>query len=223
MSQYMPAVKRYRPDQINQFRAARFSIVRGLIADILSSQPECSVIDIGGTLEYWRTLGADLDWSRVKVRLVNLTAGSNDFAGVTSEVGDARRMPQFADRSFDLVHSNSVIEHVGRWGDMASMASEVRRLAPRYFVQTPYFWFPIEPHARFPLLHWMPESWRYRILMRRTCGFWQQQPDLGRAVAAIQSAVIVDKAQLRYLFPDAKISFERYYGLPKSLMAIKQG
>ncbi len=221
MDGYMPKVTHYRPDQSNSFRLNRFAIVRRLINEILQTKRECNVLDIGGTPAYWTTLGANLDWNRVKVRLVNLTAGSTDFHGLVCEVGDARRLPQFADSSFDLVHSNSVIEHVGRWGDMESMATEVRRLANRYFVQTPNFWFPLEPHARFPLLHWMPESWRYRILMNRTCGFWQQQPNLGRAVTAIQSACLLDKKQMQFLFPDAKIEIERYLGLPKSLMAVK--
>ena len=119
-------------------------------------------------------------------------------------VGDARRLDQFADLSFDVVHSNSVIEHVGRWEDMAAMAGEVRRLAPRYFVQTPYFWFPIEPHARF---HY---STRSQVLAlphpdeTQHCGFWQRQPDLGRAVSAIQSAKMIDKRQMQFLFPDTK-------------------
>src|SRR5262249_25042732 len=151
--------------------------------------------------------------------LVNLTTSPGTFPGLEVMVGDARRLDQFADLSFDIVHSNSVIEHVGRWDDMAAMAGEVRRLAPRYFVQTPYFWFPIEPHARFPLLHWVPESWRYRIIMKRTCGFWQRQPDLGRAVTTIQSANMIDKQQMQFLFPDAKIVFERFFGFPKSLIA----
>jgi hypothetical protein len=165
--------------------------------------------------------GKELDWKRIHVCIVNLSDNPIEVPGLETIVGDARSLNQFADRSFDVVHSNSVIEHVGRWGDMAAMAAEIRRLAPRYFVQTPYFWFPIEPHARFPLLHWMPESWRYRILMKRACGFWQRQPDLGRAVTAIQSNQMIDKRQMQFLFPDAKISFEWFFGFPKSLIAVK--
>ena len=221
MEKYMPEVVQFRPDEDNSFRANKFILVANIIDKVLKLNQSCKILDIGGTPAYWINLGQNLDWNRVRVTLVNLSAAPTEFLGLECVVGDARRLDQFSDFSFDIVHSNSVIEHVGRWGDMESMAREVRRLAPRYIVQTPYFWFPIEPHARFPFLHWMPESWRYRILMRRACGFWKQQPDLGRAVTAIQSASLLDKQQLRYLFPDAKIVVERFMGMPKSLMAIR--
>ena len=124
--------------------------------------------------------------------------------------------------SFDVVHSNSVIEHVGRWDDMASMAREVRRLAPRYFVQTPYFWFPIGSLTRdFRCSTGCPSSWRYRILLKRTCGFWKQRLDVGEATKAVQSALLLDKRQLQFLFPDAQIVAEKFLGFTKSLVAIR--
>jgi hypothetical protein len=220
----MKQVADFRPDGAdNRFREKRFRLFVEIVDQVLTKNSVCTILDIGGVPEYWSRFGGGLDWSRINVCVVNLNAPAvpTKLPGLKVIVGDARRLDQFADLSFDIVHSNSVIEHVGRWADMTAMAREVRRLAPRYFVQTPYFWFPIEPHARFPLLHWMPESWRYRILMKRTCGFWQQQPDLDRAVMAIQSANMIDKQQMRFLFPDAKIFFERFIGLPKSLIAIR--
>jgi hypothetical protein len=218
----MQRVKHFRPEGAdNRFRAQRFRLFKSLVDDVLSKQQSCRILDIGGTLDYWERFGNELDASRVDISVLNLTTRPEAFPHVKVLVGDARKMGEFSDLSFDVVHSNSVIEHVGRWDDMASMAQEVRRLAPRYFVQTPYFWFPIEPHARFPLLHWMPESWRYRILMKRTCGFWQRREDVGSATRAIQSALLLDKQQMRFLFPDAEIVSERFFGLTKSLIAIR--
>ena len=205
----------------NWFRMRRIRFFKAMINQVLLEKRTCNILDVGGVSEYWTTFGQDLDWSRVHVCLVNLTATKTGRPEILSVAGDARRMKDFQDLSFDLVHSNSVIEHVGRWDDMAAMAEEIRRLAPRYFVQTPYFWFPIEPHARFPFLHWMPESWRYRILMSRTCGFWQKQPDVGSATKAVQSAVLLDKRQMQFLFPDGKIVPEHFLGFTKSLIAIR--
>jgi hypothetical protein len=205
----------------NRFRERRFELVSKMIAEVMSKSGSCRILDVGGSADYWSRYGKKLDWSRVSVCSVNRTVTRTEMAGFQAIRGDARRLDQFANNSFDIVHSNSVIEHVGKWDDMVAMAAEVRRLAPRYFVQTPYFWFPIEPHARFMFFHWFPESWRYRIIMRRRCGFWQQQPDIGRAVNQIQSASMIDKRQMKFLFPDADITFEWFMGLPKSMIAMR--
>jgi Methyltransferase domain len=204
----------------NRFRTRRFRLFRQLVSETLAKRQRCSILDIGGTVSYWSTYGPELDPETVDITVVNIDADEGHFHGIKVIAADACDLKRFNDFSFDIVHSNSVIEHVGRWRNMERMASEVRRLAPKYFVQTPYFWFPIEPHARFPALHWMPEAWRYRILMNRSCGYWQQQKDLGGAMEAVQSAVLLDRRQMQYLFPDSAIVAERVFGLTKSLIAI---
>jgi hypothetical protein len=206
----------------NRFRSGRFRIFRRIVDDVIRENQQCRILDIGGTPSYWETFAASLDWKRVHVTTTNLTVLKTTRPEIKSLAIDARDMKEFGDLSFDIVHSNSVIEHVGRWNEMALMASEVRRLAPRYFVQTPYFWFPIEPHALFPFLHWMPESWRYRILMKRTCGCWQRSTNVGDAVKTIQDALLLDRRQMQFLFPDAEIVSERAFGFTKSLIAVRR-
>jgi hypothetical protein len=205
----------------NSFRRKRFRLFENIIERIIKEKNACRILDIGGEPNYWLSNAASLDWHKLEVRLLNLSAFETRQPGLISVVGDARNMKEYDDLSFDVVHSNSVIEHVGHWSDMVAMANEVRRLAPHYFVQTPYFWFPIEPHARFPMFQWMPESWRYRILMKRTCGFWKRSPDVGSAMTAVQSAVLLDRKQMQFLFSDAKIVSERIFGFTKSLIAIR--
>ncbi len=207
--------------QQNRFRSKRFRLFKELAERVISEKRTCRVLDVGGTPRYWQAFGDDLPWDRLTVSVLNVSSPAVNRPGLVSLVGDARSMKDFDDFSFDVVHSNSVLEHVGKWSDMASMASEIRRVAPRYFVQTPYFWFPIEPHARFPFFHWMPESWRYRIIMNRTCGFWNRQSDLGLAMKEVQDAALLDKRQMAFLFPDARIVAERFFGLTKSLIAIR--
>ena len=67
-------------------------------------------------------------------------------------------MPEFTTGEFDVVFSNSVIEHVGDFDDQRRMADEVRRVGRRFFVQTPNRWFPLEVHTRLPFVHWLPDA-----------------------------------------------------------------
>ncbi len=203
------------------FRRRRFSPFVSLVDEVLSTQETCRILDIGGDRDYWADVEDMLGQRRWHVTLLNLTTSPVEDSRFASIAGDARDISSYADMSFDLVHSNSVIEHVGAWRDMKAMAQEVRRLAPRYFVQTPYFWFPVEPHNSTFFFHWMPELIRVSLLMRRPRGRWGQAPDVDTAMRQIQSAVLLDRRMLATLFPDATIHRERIFGLTKSLVAIR--
>ena len=208
----------YRGSRV--FRRQRFKICLTLIDKVLEQRSNCRIIDIGGSPYYWDNLV-----NLIGTRPLHITLLNRDTFPInqkySSVVGDARCVEMYDDMSFDLVHSNSVIEHVGNWEDMAAMAREVRRLAPMYFLQTPYFWFPIEPHCSTLFFHWMPVPIRISMLMRRPRGTWGQATDVTSAMRQIQSASLLDQRMLSTLFPDATIKAERFLGFTKSLMAVK--
>ncbi len=119
---------------------------------------------------------------------------------------DGRELP-FSDREFDVAYSNSVIEHVVEPADRRALAGEVARVAGRYFVQTPNRWFPVEPHALLPLVHWLP-----RRLGRRLWG-------LGVSDDPFDETLLLGARELSELFPEATIVRERLGPLTKSLVA----
>jgi len=215
-----------RPDDpnslANRFRRARAGRIKTLIETVASERGACRIIDLGGMPDYWDLFDRDfLRACKVKVTLVNTFALAGGDPMFETLVGDACALDGLADGSFDLVHSNSVIEHVGDWTRMEAFARETRRLAPRYYVQTPYFWFPIEPHVSSLFFHWRSEQWRARALMRGPRGFAKQAPDMGAAMRDVQDARLLDKGQFTFLFPDARHFDEQAAGLTKSLIAVR--
>lgn len=207
----------------SRFRQARARRVVELIRAVHAERGEVRIIDLGGEPDYWSRLFDRelLDGCRTRITLVNPQRFEVDDPLFEAAVGDACALPEHADLSFDIVHSNSVVEHVGDWPRMEAFAAEVRRLAPRYYVQTPYFWFPIEPHFSSPFFHWRSEQARARALLRRRHGFAERARDMGQAMRDVQHARLLDKQQFRYLFPDARHIDEKAAGLTKSLIAIR--
>lgn len=210
----------------NYFRARRDNLLREVIAATPRRGDTLEIVDIGGRVAYWQRVGLDfLKAHRARVTLVNLTeselGASDDPTLFATAIGDARAL-SFADNAFDLAHSNSVIEHVGLWGDMVAFASEMQRVAPSHYCQTPNFWFPIEPH--FPLVpfnHWLPNPMRIKLM------HWFPLAHAGRASCISQASYFVDSArllsggQLRAVFPQSELRAERLLLLAKSFTAIK--
>lgn len=59
------------------------------------------------------------------------------------------------------------------------------------------------------------------MLMRRPRWHWGQAPDVDTAMQLIESTVLLDYRMLAALFPDAVIHRERFFGLTKSLIAVR--
>jgi hypothetical protein len=204
----------------NRWRERRLSRFLQAVDEVAQSQAPVRILDIGGTIGYWTALEDLWRGRNIEVTMVNLAAEPVDRPGFTSLAGDACALP-FDDHAFDIVHSNSVIEHVGRWNNMRRMANEVRRLAPRYFVQTPNFGFPIEPHYRFPMIHWLPEQVRLSIIRRRGCGFYPRAQSMDEGMRYVEDAILLTYGQMAELFPDARIEREKVALMTKSLIAIR--
>jgi hypothetical protein len=207
-----------------RFRAARAKKLAAMIERICAAQGRCRILDLGGTESYWRVVDARiLAASNCHITLLNVVAPDvTDRERFTAIAGDACTVGK-TDGSFDLVHSNSTIEHVGEWGRMSAFAAEVRRLAPAYFVQTPAFWFPWEPHFGVPLWHWLPEPVRVALLMRRGFGHIARAATVSSAVLSVQHCHLIDARMMAALFPDGKLIRERVLGLTKSFVAVRDG
>jgi SAM-dependent methyltransferase len=100
----------------------------------------------------------------------------------------------FDDDAFDLAYCSSVIEHIAP-ADRAAFAAEVRRVARGWYVQTPAFSFPVEPHALLPFAHWLPVGLRRAYWRLGVAGEWEQIELLRRAeMTALFGAPVAERA-----------------------------
>jgi len=212
-------VERYGP----VMRRRRMSPLIRMIANCHRKNGRADIIDIGGTSRFWKTaIGPVLDEFNAHVRVVNLPGVEKPRSEgrMTFEDSDGCDLSRYDDASFDIAFSNSVIEHVGDWTRMRSFANEVRRVARAYFVQTPNFWFPVEPHCVTPFFHWLPFASRVWLLRNFDLGYWRGRRSVDAAVATAESARLLSAPMMEDLFPEAKIQKERFLFLPKSIIAI---
>jgi hypothetical protein len=209
----------------SRFRRRRFATFQKMIDETLAAKGRCHVLDLGGTRDYWQihddVLAAYGD--KLHIFLVNLeetTDPVQHLARYTAILGDITRPETYSLVDYDLIHSNSAIEHVGGWTAVKLMADCMKASGRPYFLQTPNYWFPLEPHFRFVGWQWLPESWRASLLTAKSRGFFRKALDYEEAMMHVESVKLLTLDQLRHLFPGARIDREWLGPFIKSFMAI---
>jgi hypothetical protein len=170
-----------------------------------------TVLDVGGTAGAWRLAPTR------PARLVFLNLQPpGELPGAETVIGDACDPPDSIRRDhFDLVYSNSVIEHVGGHWRRKAFADVVASLGDRYWVQTPYRYFPLEPHYVGPLFQFVPLALRGRLVARWPIGSLATVTDPAVCLALAQQTELLGRAEMRGYFPDAVLLGGHVLGLTK--------
>ena len=198
-----------------RMRQARLQLFCDLVRDV--PRP-VRVLDVGGTHHFWLAMDRSM-LPPMHITFLNKWSYVPDLPESEAIVGDARDLSRYADCEFDVVFSNSVIEHVGGLRDQARMARECVRVGKSYFVQTPNWAFPIEPHFLLPGFQYLPLRLRAHLHHWRRWGWWDKAPSYHEALEEVESVRLLTRREMRYLFPDATLWTERFLGLPKSFVA----
>lgn len=175
-----------------------------MFAELFGVGEDTRVLDVGGAPDNWA-------WGRPRPRVTTLNLASGDVWG------DGRRLP-FRDDSFDIVFSNSTIEHVGDIDDQVAFACEIMRVGRGFFVQTPNRYFPVEPHFLTPFVQFLPPKARVRMSRNLTVWGLVTRPS-PEAVASTGAINLLSERDLRIMFFPAAVVRERFLGVTKSLVA----
>ncbi len=220
---------------LHRWYSDRARLRRGrLFQERLRPTPDDTILDLGGG--DGSHIAALCGWTK---NITVADASAPDLAaaerhGFAVSLLDGTKTLPFADKSFDIVFCNSVIEHVTgdkdvvrTWTDgaafvrqadglQAQFAAEIDRVGKAYFVQTPYRHFPVELHTWTPIvLESLPRGVRLRVhRMLRDSRWWP------RHVTNVDWRLLTIR-DMKRMFPRAEIVTERSFGLVKSLIAVK--
>jgi len=189
------------------------------VLDAFPDLREMSVLDLGGTAKHW--LRAPVQPRSVHV--VNIAPQSPEVASwIRMEQGDACALPDSTrNGSYDLVYSNSVIEHVGGHQRREDFAEQVRASGAQHWVQTPYRYFPVEPHWIAPAMQFLPLRLRGAFGRRWPLGFSKGKP-VSESVAEQLNIELLDITMMKHYFPGDRLVYERVGPFVKSIVAVKQ-
>jgi len=183
----------------------------------LRPTPRTRILDVGGTTFNWELLD-----SKLPVTLLNIDSYAPGGRGnnYTAVQGSGTRLC-FPDASFDIVFSNSVIEHVGSLDEQRQFASELRRVGRQIWVQTPARSFFFEPHLLAPFIHFFPHAWQRRLVRNFTLWGWITRPSAAAVDRTLAKLRLLDYATVRELFPDCELRRERFLGFTKAFVAVR--
>lgn len=202
----------------NSFRRKRLKLFLEL-AD--KYKKPVRVLDVGGTENYWKQMGL-LGNTDFELTITNIedppVTDSVKFRYVKA---DASNLRMFEDKSFDIVFSNSMIEHIPDPAKRHQAAREIARIGKSFLVQTPAYWIPVEPHFLFPYFQLLPRFIQLFMVKSFSMGWFKKCSTEEEAAVLIDSIRLLKRKEVRVLFPGSAIYTERALLFPKSYLAVK--
>ncbi len=176
------------------------------------------IVDIGGKFYHWKSSAEFLE--NIELTLINVEKETETLPeNVNFIEADARNLEIISDKQFDVAYSNSVIEHFSNFEDQVKVASNIRRIAKHYFVQTPNYYFPVEPHFLVPFFQMLPPGVKITLVKNFSLGWYEKQSDDKSAAELVNSIRLLNRKELIELFPDAEIYEEKFFAMNKSFIA----
>jgi hypothetical protein len=191
--------------------------------------PEMRVLDLGGEAHTW----TGSDRRPREVTLLNIPwkaeeqaarlEGRPEGAWLKPVAGDACNPPEeLLDQPFDLVYSNSVIEHVGGHQRRRAFAYYAQALGEHHWIQTPNRYFPLEPHWVCPGIHYLPPRARAAVTQVWPIGnYTHRRESLRQRMGDVLAVELLTASEMQYYFEASRIVRERVAGLAKSLIAVR--
>ena len=143
-----------------------------------------SIIDIGTTPSLGKIHNNIL--SKVKknknvtcLSILNCKSLSKKYPNIKKFIKADARKNNLSSNSFDIVHSNATIEHIGSYKNQLLFIKECVRISKKYvFIQTPNRFFPIDFHTFLPFIHWLPKNIHRKILKIVGLSFYSDEKNL---------------------------------------------
>jgi len=165
------------------------------VCTLIDFSKSSSLLDIGGP-----TIGSKEIYKQFN-RIVILNLDSYYLHGKIKQIemlqADACNLP-FRDDSFDYILSNATLEHIPKqkW---FNVSHEIFRVAIRnFFIITPNYYFPLEPHSMIPLFQFLPRFIKHFFLFRLNMKF-------GYVSKHFYKIYLPEKRQLENIFKSANI------------------
>lgn len=199
------------------FRAKRLLEFEKMFFSRFSELEKIEILDVGGTGYFWKD-STLLSHPGLRITLLNLYPVEASHPAIHAVQGDATDMREFEKGSFDLVFSNSVIEHLYTLELQQKMASEILRVGKSYFIQTPNVYFPIEAHYALPFAQYYPKALLHFILTQTKLSRLRKWSS-AEASQYQEEIRLLNAQEMKALFPGASLLKEKVLGLTKSVTA----
>jgi 2-polyprenyl-3-methyl-5-hydroxy-6-metoxy-1,4-benzoquinol methylase len=200
-----------------RFRRLRFKNFENFVKEHFNDNEKLHILDVGGKAYFWNDTSI-ISRPNTTITLLNLSPEKVNHPALKSITGDATNLSEFNDKHFDLVFSNSVIEHLYTKENQEKMAKECVRVGKKFYIQTPNKHFIIEPHYALPFFQYLPNSLAFIILTKTPfsrLNKWKEE----EAKQYLQEIRLISESDMKKLFPGAKIYKEKFLGMSKSFTA----